>query len=1062
MVGPTTDDNDETAAFRVHRCELLLNAVNVAPPALANSFGSDRFYTGPRESSTMLRSRALVAVAFALLASGRIFAAARVDEQTLPAPDRSVEDDELVEIVVTGSRIARPDDERLEPTTVIRSDFMNMRGYGNVIDALNELPAFGQPGNSLVGNQTTMGVGQSFANLFSLGSQRTLTLVNGMRFVPANSPSVFGATGSGGEQVDLNVIPTQLIDRIETIAVGGAPVYGADAIAGTVNIILKRDYEGFDVDAQGGLSGRDDAGRWRLRALAGKNFLDARGNVTMSVEYAHSDGLLAMQRQAYANGIAYMAPPTPEPYAYALYSNQRVGSISTSGVPMLADGYLNFNPNFAIKDGAGQPLAFTGNGQLAPYSLGRTDGSGVYNIGGEGLNLDELNTLLSPQRRLNVTTLGDFTFNERIRLFGELWYSDTYTNYPISQGAYDTALFAPAGSVSGNLILNVHNPFLAPQAQAILAQNVAAFAAIPGNPTQTTQFYLARLNEDLQSGGASAEQITRRAVLGLDGALPLFAHEIHYQIAASYGRTSNESVSPSINFQNFENALNAVSIPGGHIICAPGYKNSPVPTQSSTCAPLDPFGSGVSSAAAVAYVTGLAQATSTLTQRDLTASLNGELLRLPAGAIKAALGYENRRESADFEPDQFYQDGAGYEIPIEPLSGSFTTNEVYGELLVPVISPEQYVPLIHRVEIEAAAREVDHSVAGKATTWTAGLRFEPVSRLQFRGNYTRAIRSPSVTEAFLPTSEAFTTASDPCDKSLIGSGPNPAVRAANCARAGIVQPFASNILSFSEPISVSGDPQLQNEIADSRTVGFVFRATDHMHLAVDYVKINISQAIGQLNATNVLDACYDSPVYPNAYCSKISRASGGQIQLVKTGYANAGFENFNGVTTELEYAFDLPFGRVPGEFGTVDLRLNEFFENQLAQAVGSADVSVLAGSIGNSKHRAVLDIGWSKGHWSALGQTVFVGRAVWDNALSATNTQQQGVGSWWVENLTLGYEASSHVRLRFVVNNLLDKPAPFPLPAAPPNSTLLIPNGIETYFSGILGRYFLASVELKL
>ncbi len=1009
----------------------------------------------------MLQSYALIAVAFASLASAATFGAAAADEQTLPQPDRPVSDDQLTEIVITGSRIARPDDERLEPTTVIGSDFMNLRGYGNVIDALNELPAFGQPGNSLVGNQTTMGVGQSFANLFSLGSQRTLTLVNGLRFVPANSPSVFGATGSGGEQVDLNVIPTQLIDRIETIAVGGAPVYGSDAIAGTVNIILKRDYEGFDVDAQGGLSDRDDAGRWRLRALAGKNFFDGRGNVTLSVEYAHSDGLLAMQRQAYADGIAYMVPPTPEPYAYALYNNQRVGGISTSGVPMLADGYLNFNPNFAIKNGAGQTLGFTGNGQLAPYSLGRADGSGVYNVGGGGLNLDELNTLLSPQRRLNVTTLADFKFNERMRLFGELWYSDTYTNYPLSQGAYDTALFAPAGMVSGNLILNVHNPFLTPQTQAILAQNLAAFAAIPGNPTQTTQFYLARLNQDLQSGGASADQITRRAVLGLDGALPIFGHEIHYEIAANYGRTSNESISPSINFQNFENALNAVSGPGGRIICAPGYKNSPVPTQSSTCAPFDPFGSGVSSPAAVAYITDLTEATSTLTQRDLTVSFDGELVPLPAGVMKAALGYENRRESADFEPDQFYQDGLGYEIPIEPLSGSFTTNEVYGEILAPLISPEQNVPLIHRVEIEAAAREVDHSVAGKATTWTAGLRFEPVSRLQFRGNYTRAIRSPSVTEAFLPTSEAFTTASDPCDKSLIGSGPDPAVRAANCAKAGLVQPFSSNILSFSEPIAVSGDPQLQNEVSDSRTFGFVLRATDRMHLAVDYVKIDISQAIVQLNATNVLDACYDSPVYPNAYCSNVTRASNGQIQLVKTGYANAGFENFNGITTEFEYAFDLPFGRAPGDFGTVDLRLDEFFENQLSQAVSSADVAVLAGSIGNSKHRAVLDVGWSKGHWSALGQTVFVGRAVWDSALSATNTQQQGVGSWWVENLTLGYEATSHVRLRLVVNNVLDKPAPFPLPAAPPNSTLLMPNAIETYFSGILGRYLLATVEVK-
>jgi iron complex outermembrane recepter protein len=967
---------------------------------------------------------------------------------------------ELSEIVVTGSRIARPNNERLEPTTVIGADFINLRGYGNVIDALGELPAYGQPDSSLIGTQSAFGVGQSFANLFSLGSQRTLVLVNGLRFVPANSPSIFGATGSGGEQVDLNVIPTLLIDRIETIAVGGAPIYGSDAIAGTLNIILKRDYEGLDLDTQGGTSGRGDAGRWKLRALAGKNFLDSRGNATLSVEYAHTDGLLAAQRPVNANGIAYMLPPTAEPYAYGLY-DQRIGSISTAGVPLLADGYLNFNPNFALKDAAGQLVAFTSNGKLAPYALGPADGSGVYNIGGAGLNLGVLNTLLSPQRRLNVTTLSDLSINEHLRLFSEFWYSDTYTNYPLAQGEYDTALFAPAGTVAGNLILSAHNPFLSPQAQALIAQNLAAFAAIPGNPSQTNQFYLARLNQDVGNGGTSAAQITRRAVVGADGALSAFGRDIHYEIAASYGQTSNESISPSINFQNFLNALNAVRGSNGSIICAPGHKNSPVATQSATCAPFDPFGYGMASAAAEAYVTDLAKATSTLTQRDLNVSLNGDVFQLPAGGLKAALGYENRRESSAFVPDQFYQDGLGYYSPEEPLAGSFLTNEVYGEVLVPLLSPTQNIHFSHRLEIEGAVREVDHSVAGKASTWTAGVRFEPVSVLQFRGNYTHAIRSPSVTEAYLPTSQAFSTASDPCDKSLISTGPDPAVRAANCARAGIVQPFTSTILGFSEPIAVSGDPQLKNEVADSRSFGFVLSPLERMRLAIDYIKIDIAQAIVSLNATNVLDACYDGPIFPNAYCGQISRGSNGQITLVKTGYANAGFENFNGVTTEFEYSFDISSGGSSATYGTIYLRLNHFFENELTRAVGDEDIAALAGSIGNSKHRAVLDIEWSRAPVTVLWQTLFVGRAVWDNSLSANNTQLQGVGNWWVQNLSLGYEATSHLQLRLVVDNVFDKQAPYPLPASPPNSTLLVPNAPATYFSGILGRYFLATAEFK-
>jgi iron complex outermembrane recepter protein len=968
----------------------------------------------------------------------------------------------LSEVVVTGSRIARPETERLQPTTVITSDQLDKRSITNVVDALSELPAFGQPDNSLVGQQSGFGVGQSFANFFSLGSQRTLTLVDGRRFVPGNSPSIFGATGNGGEQVDLNSIPTQLIDRVEAVAVGGAPIYGSDAIAGTVNIILKHDYEGLDVDAQGGTSTHGDANQARVRALAGKNFDDGKGNIELNVEYADLRGLSATQRTQYSDGIAYLAPPGPSPYAYQLYNNQRLGSISTMGVPMLGDGYLNFNPNFAILNGAGQTLSFNSAGHLAPYNLGPADGSGVYNVGGNGLDFSQLRTLQSPQDRLNVTALTHFDVNDNIRLFGELWYSGTHTAYPIAQGAYDTELFGPAGQVSGNLVLNANNPFLSAQDQSIIAQNLAAFSAIPGNPAQTSQFYLARLNEDVENGGASADEITKRVVVGMQGTIPVPGHDIKYEVSANYGQVANVSFTPSINFQNFQNALNSTVGANGQIICAPGYVNSPVPTRSSTCAPFNPFGSGLSSPAAFSYITDDAMATSTLTQRDFSGSLNGTVFTTPSGPVKAAVGYENRRESANFQPDQFYQQGVGYDIPIGPLEGAFLTNEVFAELLAPLISPDEDIPFIHRLEFEGAFRRVDHSVSGKANTWTAGLRFEPVSILQLRGNYTRAIRSPSVTEAFLPTSEAFNTASDPCDKSLINSGPDPAVRAANCAKAGITQPFSSNIINFTEPITVSGNSTLGNEIADSRTFGFLFRPLDRLILTVDYVKIDISQAIVSLNPTNVLDACYDSPGYPSSFCGDVTRGPDGQVTLVKTGYANAGFENFNGITSELDWSFDVPFASARGAWGTVDTRLNYFFENQLNQAVGSADVTVLAGSIGNSRHRATLDINWHRSALYALWQTRFTGKAVWDNSLAAGNTQQMGVGNWFTHNFTVGYNVQKNLKLQLVVDNVFNKQAPFPLPASPPNSTLNIPNAIETYYSGILGRYFVASVEYKI
>ena len=204
--------------------------------------------------------------------------------QEKPKDKKDKEDDQLQEVVVTGSRIARPDLDRLEPTITLDGKAFDQHGYTDIGQALASLPAFGVQPTSSANQQGAVGIAQSFVDLYSLGSQRTLVLVNGRRFVSGNTASQNTAAsdtplGGPGQQVDLNVIPTKLIDHIETIGVGGAPIYGADAIAGTVNIILKKDFQGLDVDAQGGVS-NFDAWNYRLRALAGTNFADGRGNVT--------------------------------------------------------------------------------------------------------------------------------------------------------------------------------------------------------------------------------------------------------------------------------------------------------------------------------------------------------------------------------------------------------------------------------------------------------------------------------------------------------------------------------------------------------------------------------------------------------------------------------------------------------------------------------------------------------------------------------------------------------------------------------------------------------------
>jgi iron complex outermembrane receptor protein len=975
-------------------------------------------------------------------------------DQVLPKPKDAEQDTELTEIIVTGSRIARPEFERLQPTTVLDSQFLERRAYTNVVDALDELPQFSQPdSNAAAITQSNFGLAQSFVNLFALGSRRTLTLVDGRRFVPANSPSNFGPAFSG-EQVDLNVIPTQLIERVETIAVGGAPIYGSDAIAGTVNIILKRNFQGLDIDALGGISGHGDAGQSRLRIVGGKNFADDRGNIEANAEITNSQSLLANRRRSLAYDNAYQPTAPGSPYQYTLYANQRLGGITTGGIPLADDGYLNFRPNIAITNLSGQALAFNG-GHLIPYNAGTPDNSGFYNLGGDGLDVSNYNTILTHQQRINAVALGHFQLDDHVRLFGESWFSEIHANYPVATNSLDFALNNSAGQVGGNLIIAANNPFLSAADQATIARNLAAYAAIPGHPAQTSQFYLSRFNVDVENGGFSANQNTKRVVLGIDGPLPVFGREFTYEVSGNYGQTVNTSTTPSLNFQNFTNALNAVIGPNGSIVCAPGYGNSPVPTESNSCAPFNPFGSGVASRAAVAYVTSLAEATSRLTQRVFNTSIAGPLLTLPAGPLKMAVGYENRHESADFDPGPFFLQGAGFSGPIVPVSGAFTTNEVFGEVLIPIVAPADAIPGVRRIELEGAIREVDHSLAGRATTWTAGLRFEPLSILQLRGSYTRAIRSPSVTELFLPNVTQGASGADPCDKTFIGFGPNPEVRAANCAKAGIAQPFDSNFYHNFGLITLDGNPGLQHEIADSKMFGFVLRPTPRMSLTSDYVSIVIEGAIQQLDPVSILDACYDNPSYPNASCGQVTRDSAGQIKLVKTTYANIGFFAYNGVVTEFDYSFDLAGS--PGAWGTINLRLNHSFDNRQALSTGFNDLVVAQGNVRYSKHKGSLAVSWSKDKAYTLWQTRVIGRAVFDSTAPPNFYEFQGVGTWWIHNLTLGFQPTSHFKTQLVVNNVFNRDQPYPRPAATPTGF----GGFRTYFDGTLGRYFLLSANYQ-
>lgn len=986
------------------------------------------------------------------------------------------------QIVVTGSRIKRPNFETNEPVVVIDSAQIESRGFETLGQALNEQPSFGVPGASPVGGQAgSFGSGQSFVNFLGLGSQRTLTLVNGRRFVSSNTASIFGPTASG-TQVDLNAINTKLIDRVETIAIGGAPIYGSDAIAGTINVILKRNFQGIDIDAQNGMSQRGDANNWRVRAIAGHNFLDGRANVTISGEYNKGKGLLYNDRRVTAQGLFYADCPEGSPYNQCIFNNRRIPAISESGIPSVGGDIFGLNfplspeqseflvfgdptLNFGVTDANGNQLQFAPNGALIPIDFGQPVGCipcGDFNIdfsGGNGFNLLNTQQLLTDTKRYNTNLLTQFQITDNIRLFAEGWYAYSKGTNLREQPVYNSGLFDAAGTPDGPIIMSIDNPYLTAAQRAAIQNSIANNPFSDQNILGINQdyFYLTRANTDIISGRASTTTKLYRGVAGLDGTFGIGSRRFNWEIVGNVGRSKTKGREPALVQQNFENAVNAVRDASGNIVCAPGYQNATIPTLSSTCAPLNLFGSGQISQAALDYVTAIADPTGVNKQRVITASVNGPITALPGGDLGFALGTEFRRESTNFNPGAFYYGAPdpndpnnrlqyGRSIPIFPVRGSYNTKEVFGELRAPIVGPANNIPAVRSLELHGAARYVDHSTAGSDWTYTGDARWSIIRDIALRGNYTRAIRAPAITEVFNPTSSFFGFATDPCDKRQRGNGPDPTTRQANCAAAGIPANFSSlsNQRSFKQ--AIAGNPDLTNEKSNAFSVGTVLspRFIPGLTVSADYLDIKLNNAITSFSGTDVVNACYDAPDYPNnEFCQRVQRDANNQLSFIETSYFNAAQYRYKGVLGALDYRRPTPF---LGANSRIGVNFSYQYLRSLTQtATKGAEPSRLSTSIGYPRNSAVLNMNYVNGPLGLFTSINYQGRMKVDPNAARNFYQYPTRDPFVYVNSGVSFDVGSRMTFRVVVDNIFDAGPPKYAPAG---------GGVITYFPGVLGRYF--------
>ena len=971
----------------------------------------------------------------------------------------------LMEILVTGSRIKRPNYDTLQATVVTEAAELERRAYTNVGQALEATPGFMQSDSSpLSTTQGTQTVGQTFVNFFGLGSQRTLTLVNGRRFVSSNSASSRG--GIPGSQVDLNTIPAGLVERIETVAIGGAPVYGSDAIAGTVNVILRDDFEGIQGSAVYGVTDEDDAQTEAYRLLMGGNFAEDRGNAVISVEYNEQKGLMMRDRTDVADfwdnpDDTGPADGIPSQVAVRRF---RYGILTDGGLPMnpavpLA-GFVHpalFPIGNYVFDSSGTPLQFGANGDLVPFQRGRLifdagTGAPIIQDGGDGMDPSRRLPLLAPTKRTLINGMAHYDVAPAVRLFTEASFAHT-------EGVEQSEIIALAEPAVFNgpaLTYSVDNPFLTPQARNTLIAN------------GLTDFVIARnLSDLLDRTPGTTEVDLYRIVAGFQGDFPSFGGETwSWDIAYNYGRSRSTSSLEFINEDRLLEAIDAIPDGSGGIVCASGNPD---------CAPLNLFGENNFSNAALDYVTDPSRGISTNTLEMVTANLSGRLPFGIAEPISFNVGYEHRREAAAFDPDALQENGVlltGGGFGFEGISGSFETDEVYSELVVPVISDQQNLPIVKSLSVEGAVRYVDHSLTDTATTWSGGLRIAPRlpgwgDGLLFRGVFTHAIRSPAVTELFLGKSPVATGLTDICNQDNYNQGINPAVREANCraALAAVGGPAPEAFDETTDLASVvgtqSGNPNLENEEADSWSVGIVYQPVEHPQLrfAADWSNIRLEGGIEDLPIGQLMLACYDSPDFPNVpACGQFhrltaaeaaaqqgpARIAGDVANGFKTGYINTSKIEFEGLIVEAGYSLELPSVASSLHFGTKLFYMDEFRTTSFAGV--PSDNS--AGLIGVPRVRLNFDVGYSWRNIDLGLQARWTDKVIFDRNNTIEDVPFNQVDAYTLLNGSIGYRFSDKVSFLVSIDNLTNKEMPF---------EALINRAVAQY--DLIGRRYFATVR---
>jgi len=944
---------------------------------------------------------AITAVAFSLLPCAIT--------QALAQEAQTAQDDSagtLDAVMVTGTRIRSPNVEAVNPMTSLSFEHLAATGNTNVQEIVNNIGA-------LVGSDTDneTSSGESTINLRNLGTHRTLVLVDGQRVVG-------GVAGSA--TVDLNAIPLAMIERVDVLTGGVSAIYGADAVTGVVNFILKRDFEGIALDGQYGNAQKGDFRDQQYSLTWGRNFDEGRGNLTLSYTWGERPLTLATARRAGSVDLYEQV-------------NNLSGDSQFTLIPGTQDGF--FTDGGALFDPFGHfSSGFLGTGQPFQHGVAMGGYGGTTELGGDGLASWKMfaQGLRPSNERHLVTIKGHYDISPAWQPYISLNYADVNSK-SVEQH-----------SLAFGMAVHPDNAFLPTE----------VLAAAAGAP-----IYFNRWDLDAGFRRYSIDKTTWRMVLGSQGE---FGERFRHDLSINIGRLERKSLLHNNRMQDrYIAAIDSVIDPAsGNIVCRSTLDPDSfrqlggdafdtvfdpslgavtfTPGSNSGCLPFNPFGSGVAANQAAIDWIWIPTINRTVNKQMV---FNGYIdfdtagiIDLPGGAIEVVIGAEYRKEDSTQVFDAFT--GSPRAVAFEndngtDLHGQFHVSEVFTELSLPVF--RDINPWLRGLNVDLALRVSDYSNIGMTRTWKAGFNFATAAGLSLRGTASSAVRAPNIEDLYTARRNVSTGlgSRDPCALPNLGLGTS--YRQNNCAQdltALGVDPttFLSGTTSYFTAIR-GGNPNLSEETARTVTAGLVWQApfARSLTLSVDYFDIKIADAIMGVSESSLFNACYDAPTLDNLFCGLIAREPGtGLPSYAEVAPVNVANLRTSGV--ELALAHTLRHAA----WGTFRQVLNVTWLERLdvqksLLPVLTDDKGLFNTDLGGSSPEWTLawQLAWARGNWDASYGFNYSSKtlrspplvnAQRDNARNIIDAAY--VKAYRNHDLQLGYLAGANTRLYAGVRNL--------------------------------------------